>query len=151
MSVKYSEVIERMRHAADLKNDSKVARSLGITPQALSNYKKREKMPSDLILKFSSIHGVSVDWLLTGEGEVYTEGRKKSPLPAAVEEGGVPYGKETEPSLSWISSLASLSPEELVYVGKLLRVMRRFDKVMISVLKWTIDAFFKATEDTEQK
>ncbi|MBI5560110.1 MAG: helix-turn-helix domain-containing protein [Deltaproteobacteria bacterium] len=156
MSVKYSEVIERMRRAGNLKNDSKVARALGITPQALSNYKKRERVPSDLILKFSAIYGVSVDWLLTGEGGVYMEGGRKAPAPSVLREAVFPHGREEMEGggaggLTASANLVELTPEELVYVGKLLRVMRCLDKVMSSVLKWTIDAFFKATEGTEQK
>ena len=54
MGVKYSDTIERMRWAGKLKNDSAVARVLGVTPQALSNYKKRGRAPyrfGDKILK----------------------------------------------------------------------------------------------------
>src|SRR3989304_7419895 len=62
----YSGIIERMKEAGKLKNESATARVLSVTPQALSNYKKRDRMPSHLVIKFASIYGLSVDWLLTG-------------------------------------------------------------------------------------
>lgn len=99
MGVNYSEVIGRMKDAARLKNDSAVARDLGVTPQALSNYKKRGEMPSDLIIRFGQAHGLSIDWLVAGGVRPETE-------PAAA-----PY-------------LGELSPDELVYTGKLLKVLR---------------------------
>ena len=71
MGVNYLEIIDRMRWAGKLKNDSAVARALGVTPQALSNYKKRGEMPTDLVLKFAGIYSLSVDWLISGEGEMY--------------------------------------------------------------------------------
>jgi len=74
MGVNYSDIIERMRWAGKLKNDSAVARVLGVTPQALSNYKKRGEMPTDLVLKFSNIYGLSVDWLISGEGDMQKPG-----------------------------------------------------------------------------
>ncbi|MBI5598921.1 MAG: helix-turn-helix domain-containing protein [Deltaproteobacteria bacterium] len=147
MSVKYTEVLERMKRSAGLKNDSKVARSLDVTPQALSNYKKRGKVPSDLILKFASIYGLSVDWLLTGEGRVKREGAHVS----AAREEASPYGAGTEGGLSGIAGLAALTPEELVCVGKLLKAMRGLDRATVSVLKWTVDAFVKASEEPKEE
>src|SRR4030065_344933 len=76
MGVSYSDIIERMRWAGKLKNDSAVARVLGVTPQALSNYKKRGEMPTDLVLRFANIYGLSVDWLISGEGEMYKPGER---------------------------------------------------------------------------
>src|SRR3972149_7949930 len=70
MGVSYADVIDRMKWAGRLKNDSAVARALDITPQALSNYKKRGEMPSNLIIEFSERFGISIDWLVTGGGEV---------------------------------------------------------------------------------
>jgi hypothetical protein len=74
MGIIYSEIIEKMRWAGKLKNDSAVARRLGVTPQSLSNYKKRGEMPTNLVLKFSNLYRLSMDWLITGEGQVQKPG-----------------------------------------------------------------------------
>jgi len=149
MGVSYSELIERMRWAGKLKNDSAVARSLGVTPQALSNYKKRGEMPTDLMLKFAGIYGLSVDWLITGEGEINKnvvkrpEGEGKSFVSAAEE--SAPYGRDM-PGGARTPSLGSLSADEIIYVGKLLKILRGSNKSAILGLKHFVDAMFKASE-----
>ena len=146
MGVQFSEVIERMKRAANLKNDSRVARTLGVTPQAISNYKKRGAIPADLILRFADLYGLSVDWLVTGEGEPYRpgyEGKVIPPMSAA--EGMAPYGGYGK-GLKGLADFAALAPEEIIYVGKLIKVMREGDKSAVSVIKWSVDAFLKAID-----
>lgn len=138
MGVHYESVIERMRWAGKLKNDSAVARVLDITPQALSNYKKRGEMPSDLMLKFSNIFGLSVDWMISGEGEVYRPD-KSDGLRAAEESSRYMTGRKQ-------IDLKTMSPEEMIYVGKLLKVLRSSDKINSNAVKCTIDSFLMATE-----
>ncbi len=151
MGVSYSDIIERMRWAGKLKNDSAVAKVLGVTPQALSNYKKRGEIPTDLVLRFANIYGLSVDWLLTGEGQMYRTGlayvdETKRAEPG-VGEATAPYGKEA-PRLP---DLASLSPDEIIYVGKLLKILRGQNKTAIYAVKWSMDALLNVTEMAEKQ
>lgn len=149
MGVSYSDIIERMRWAGKLKNDSAVARVLGVTPQALSNYKKRGEMPTDLVLRFANIYGLSVDWLITGEGEMYKGGAKgseydrKSYMIAAEETPA--YGKDQR-----MPDVAALNADEIIYVGKLLKILRGPNKSTASAIKYSVDAFLKAAEQPEQ-
>lgn len=145
MGVSYSEIIERMRWAGKLKNDSAVARVLGVTPQALSNYKKRGEMPTDLVLRFANIYGLSVDWLISGEGEMYRPGKggefeRKGYMSAAEET--LLYGKE----LTRSPDLSALSPDEIIYVGKLLKILRSQNKSTAAAIKYSVDAFLRASE-----
>jgi len=128
MGVSYSEVIDRMKWAGRLKNDSAVARALDITPQALSNYKKRGEMPSNLIIEFSERFGISIDWLVTGVGDVYRR--------AVAAEEGASYSSRGE----------SIDPEEIIYIGKLLKVIRAEDKTHSSAVKNAIDSVLFAME-----
>jgi len=50
-------------------NKAQFASRLGITPQGLSTWIKRESF--DLELVFSKCEGLSAQWLLTGEGEMF--------------------------------------------------------------------------------
>lgn len=149
MGVSYSEIIERMRWAGKLKNDSAVARVLGVTPQALSNYKKRGEMPTDLVLRFGNIYGLSVDWLISGEGEMYKAGAKgpeydrKGYMIAAEETPS--YGKEGK-EFTRSPDFAQLSPDEIIYVGKLLKILRNPNKSTAAAIKYSVDAFLKASE-----
>ncbi|MEE8382194.1 MAG: helix-turn-helix domain-containing protein [Thermodesulfobacteriota bacterium] len=77
----FNGTVERMLLSGNLRNKSAIARKLGITPQAISNYRKRDKLPSDLVIKFAGIYSLSVDWLLTGEGRMYRpEIKENNPL-----------------------------------------------------------------------
>ena len=146
MGVKYSEVIERMRSAGKLKNDSRVARALGVTPQALSNYKKRGNIPADLVLKFSEIYGTYVDWLITGDGQMfragYGPGEDASTVTAA-REMVLAYGN--------LAEVTALTPDEIIYVGKLLKVLRNTEESTVKALKWTIDALLKTARSPEEE
>ncbi|MCC6501656.1 MAG: helix-turn-helix domain-containing protein [Deltaproteobacteria bacterium] len=133
MGVSYLDVIDRMKWAGRLKNDSAVARALDITPQALSNYKKRGEMPSNLIIEFSERFGISIDWMVTGSGDVYRR--------AAAAEDGAPYSGKSE----------SIDPEEIIYIGKLLKVIRADDKSHSSAIKNAIDSVLFAMERTAVK
>ena len=147
MGVNYPEIIEKMRWAGKLKNDSAVARRLGVTPQALSNYKKRGEMPTDLVLKFSGMYGLSMDWLITGEGPVQkpgTSGKGLVSYPTAGEETA-PYA-EGATSFEKELNFNSLDPDEIIYVGKLLKILRGKNNSNKSAIKFTIDAFLKNPE-----
>lgn len=134
MGVSYLEVIDRMKWAGRLKNDSAVARALDITPQALSNYKKRGEMPSNLIIEFSERFGISIDWLVIGTGDVYRRG-------AAAAEDGAAYSGKAE----------SIDPEEVIYIGKLLKVIRAEDKSHSSTIKNAIDSVLFAMDRSAVK
>ncbi|MEE9615371.1 MAG: helix-turn-helix domain-containing protein [Thermodesulfobacteriota bacterium] len=138
MTLSYRDIIERMKLSGKLKNDSAVARALDVTPQALSNYKKRGKMPTNLIIKFADINSLSVDWLLTGRGKP-GEGAEGGAFSFAGEDTA-PFGKEE------LSRVMDLSPEELIYVGKLLKVLRCPSNSTVVALKCSVDAFLKASE-----
>ncbi|MBI5492322.1 MAG: helix-turn-helix domain-containing protein [Deltaproteobacteria bacterium] len=147
MGVSYSEIIERMRWAGKLKNDSAVARVLGVTPQALSNYKKRGEMPTDLVLRFANIYGLSVDWLISGEGEMSKGGRGGEfgkPYMMAAEDTQA-YGKDMK-EFGRVPDVAALSADEIIYVGKLLKILRGPNKSTAAAIKYSVDAFLKASE-----
>ena len=144
MGINYSEIIEKMRWAGKLKNDSAVARRLGVTPQALSNYKKRGEMPTNLVLKFSKMYDLSMDWLITGDGAAQRPGSADTGLanyPIAGEEI-TPYA-ESSPGIEKKSNMGTLDPDEIIYVGKLLKILRGENNSNKSAIKSTIDAFIK--------
>ena len=131
MILNYSEILERMLDAGRLQNSSQLARVLGITPQALSNYKKRADIPTSLLFKFAAIYDVSIDWLISGEGSAFK----------CLEET-TPYDVECAHAMDF----ASLEPEEIIYVGKLLKILRSADKHLALAVKTSIDAFLSAAE-----
>ncbi|MFQ5480708.1 MAG: helix-turn-helix domain-containing protein [Thermodesulfobacteriota bacterium] len=148
MGVHYLDTIERMRWAGKLKNDSAVARVLGVTPQALSNYKKRGEMPTDLVLRFAEIHALSVDWLISGKGEMYRFGggpAGEGYLMAAEE--AMSYGRAS--SHNSCDFFGQLDADEIILVGKLLKILRSPDQGLSAALKCTLDTFLHKIDEAD--
>ncbi len=144
MGVDYTEVIERMKQAAKLGNDSRLARALGVTPQAFSNYRKLGKVSSDMIVKFSEMYGVSVDWLLYGDSEFYGSFFGGLGTPLSAMEGTETYG------ISRLSLSVGMNREESIYTRRLIKIIRECDESTVAVVRLSIDAFLEAMEQTPQ-
>lgn len=145
MAVNYSKIFDRMLKAGGLKNGSQLARALGVSPQAVSNYKKRGELPASLIFKFAETYSVSIDWLLNGAN---TGQRTEFAKPAYALEADDYYSAERtdKPECpSSINDLMMLTPDEIIYVGRLLKVLRGSEKYVPAV-KVCIDSFLKAGE-----
>lgn len=146
MRTSCAEIIERMKRAGRLKNDSAVARRLGITPQAVSNYKKRDKMPLGLVLKFSQLYDLSVDWLLTGAPQ------KNMPPGLAMEDSLYGYGYDAPFAVGEggaEAGLSALSAEEMICLGKFLKILRGSNKSVVDLLKSSVDAMLKKEREAE--
>ncbi|MBI5902940.1 MAG: helix-turn-helix domain-containing protein [Deltaproteobacteria bacterium] len=141
MKSNFSEIVERMFKAGNMRNYSEIAKGLGISPQAISNYKRRGEISSGIILKFAKTFGVSVDWLLTGEGEVY---QKEYLYPKTT--GGIgAYSTGSEkPKIHYASEGPFfIEREEIVCIDKLLKIMRCPQMDAVQAIKLSIDAFYK--------
>lgn len=124
MGVSYKEVIERLQCAGKLKNGSALARVLGITPQALSNYKRKDILPSGLLIKFADIYGLYIDWLLTGTGPMYKAGSRSAPFIGEIAN---------------VQKIMAFTPEEMVCIDKLLKILRGKNEPSIVAAKHIID------------
>ena len=61
-------ILQRIKDVKKISRDSDLASFLGINPSTLANWYTRNSIDYDLI--FSKCDEISVDWLLTGEGEM---------------------------------------------------------------------------------
>jgi len=129
--IDYKAVFERMLEAGKFRNATQVAKFLGVSPQAISNYRKRGELPASMIIKFATLCGTSVDWLLTGKGAP-DAGIKSSNLSCAIALIEAPLDALPQ---------AVLTPEEAVYVGKLLGILRMKEGIAAQAVKMNIDAF----------
>ncbi len=72
-----------MKELAKAKNDAELAKVLGVSASALSNFKKEDRVPVELVVGFARDHHVSIDpfiygeesWLSFNEGQGSGEGR----------------------------------------------------------------------------
>lgn len=61
-------IIDRLVHATEGKNISSLAGLLGVSHQAIYNARNKGKIPKAWFVEVGEATGVSVDWLLAGEG-----------------------------------------------------------------------------------
>jgi len=63
-------IIERMRLAHGVKNDTQLAQALGLAKSAPSNWRFRNSVPVDMCFETACNKGVSMDWLIFGVGDM---------------------------------------------------------------------------------
>ena len=143
MVLNFNEIFGRMLDAGNIKNSSQMAKALGISPQAISNYRKKCLLPAGIIMKFAAKFGISVDWLLTGHGQAFhkpnASGKAARPCAITMSEAG--HAGDSEKDGHCPMGVVPLSPEEVIYVGKLLKILRGAEISSAKSLTASIDAF----------
>ncbi|WP_072670529.1 helix-turn-helix domain-containing protein [Vibrio injensis] len=79
---RFEEVMRRVLEVVGGSSQRQAAQALGMSAGDLGNRKARAKLPWDQLYEFARSHSVSVDWLLTGEGEMYRPGADPKPTMA---------------------------------------------------------------------
>lgn len=67
-------VLARIRLALGVDSDSELCRHTGVNRQTLSNWRSRDSVPYTLCVTLSEDKGISLDWLLTGDGPMLKGG-----------------------------------------------------------------------------
>jgi hypothetical protein len=67
-------VLERLMNVFAVDSDSELARKLDVNRQTLGSWRSRKTIPYALCVSVSESEGVSLDWLLTGEGTMMRGG-----------------------------------------------------------------------------
>ncbi|MFP9470304.1 helix-turn-helix domain-containing protein [Pectobacterium brasiliense] len=71
MSMSESEVvISRLKEIYGAPSDNALCIQIGVSPQTLSSWKSRNKVPYAKCVDISKEKGISLDWLLTGSGSM---------------------------------------------------------------------------------
>lgn len=61
-------VLDRLQIALGVKNDSQLCEATGTNRPTLGNWRSRNSVPYPLCVQVAEERGLSLDWLLTGEG-----------------------------------------------------------------------------------
>ena len=80
-TTKVNQILERMRTAAGVDSNKRLAEFMGLDPQVTTGAKKRGDIPSIWLVKMSARTKVSIDWLLYGSGPMHLgeEAREDQP------------------------------------------------------------------------
>lgn len=63
------DILERLKIAYNIKNDTELAAFLGVARNTVSTWKTRNSI--DYALVFARCDNLNIDWLITGEGEIF--------------------------------------------------------------------------------
>ncbi|WP_177408947.1 helix-turn-helix domain-containing protein [Pseudomonas sp. R37(2017)] len=69
-SKKSQAVLARLKQVTGTKTDASLSSALQISPQTLSSWKGRDSTPYSLCVEIAQARGISLDWLLLGEGPI---------------------------------------------------------------------------------
>ena len=91
-------IIKQIMDTENATTDKQVADILNVKPNALSNHKLRGSIPYEALITFCDKKKISIDWLLTGEGEMTRNEAEKgeNSLSILYKEGG----DEEDPELA---------------------------------------------------
>ena len=60
-------ILDRLLSGAGLHRDAQLAALLGVSPQAVSQARRKRKIPEGWVVKVSQQCGLSMDWLMFGK------------------------------------------------------------------------------------
>ncbi|MGZ8160210.1 MAG: helix-turn-helix domain-containing protein [Methylobacter sp.] len=63
-------VLDRLQQAVGVKSDSALSRALSINRATLGNWRNRNSVPYSICVDFAIEYGVSLNWLLAGQGHM---------------------------------------------------------------------------------
>jgi hypothetical protein len=69
-SKKSQAVLARLKQITGTKSDASLSSALQVSPQTLSSWKGRDSTPYSICVEIAQARGVSLDWLLLGEGPI---------------------------------------------------------------------------------
>lgn len=102
MSTREAEVvIARLKEVFSVVSDSALCEQIGVSPQTLSSWKARNKIPYANCVDISKQKDISLDWLLTGRGN-----KLLTPVPVEVDDE-----RFSRADITLIELLNQLDPE----------------------------------------
>ncbi|WP_050562106.1 helix-turn-helix domain-containing protein [Pseudomonas sp. GM74] len=82
-SKKSQAVLARLKQITGTKTDASLSSALQISPQTLSSWKGRDSTPYSLCVDIAQARGISLDWLLLGEGPMLRQTPLNAPANVA--------------------------------------------------------------------
>jgi len=80
MTTSTPDTLDRLLQGTGLRRDSQLAELLGVSPQAVSQARRKGRIPDGWVLKVAAQFGLSTDWIFFGKSPA--EGREKTGMEA---------------------------------------------------------------------
>lgn len=113
----FAAVLRRMKLITACTTDAELSLALNVSPQTLSSWKGRNSIPYSLCIGLATCHGVSLDWLLLGEG---SQQRALGEAPTATDESA--HDWETR----LLTQLRALGPQDQQAIAQAIEERQRF-------------------------
>ena len=84
-------ILDRLLSGAGLHRDAQLAALLGVSPQAVSQARRKRKIPEGWVVKVSQRCGLSMDWLMFGKGDESTPA-SHAPAASSTSQASTPAG-----------------------------------------------------------
>ena len=92
-------VLDRLLEGAGLQRDAQLAGLLGVTPQAVSQARRKHKIPENWMTRVAMQCGISLDWLLFGTGTPRVPHESRQTGGNAASSNGIRNDTKTRPAL----------------------------------------------------
>jgi len=90
-------ILDRLKTALGATSDGDLCRLLGIKRSTLGSWRAQDRRPYEICVELHAARGLSLDWLLTGEGEMLRESARTGRSGPAVNDGRADYGAAEAP------------------------------------------------------
>ncbi len=71
-------VLDRLQQALNVESDSELSKAIGVNRATLGNWRNRNSVPYSICINICERENLSIDWLLTGEGEILRQKSRTS-------------------------------------------------------------------------
>lgn len=105
-------ILDRIQQALKLSSDGEVCRVLDIKRSTLGSWRAQDRRPYEICVSLQESHGLSLDWLLTGEGPMDRSGVAEQP--AKWEAGLSEQRTRIDALLSLLSQIDAGSREKIL-------------------------------------
>lgn len=127
MNTTAKEVLDRLRIVCGVNNDSDLCKSLKLPRTTISTWRSRNSVPYSLCVDLALKHGISLDWLLTGQEPMH-----RNQIYAMQEET---LSKLHESLLSMFDALNEDQKREVLSGVKEKERLNKLEEMMSEVLK----------------
>lgn len=76
-----SSLLDRLLQGAGLRRDSQLAEVLGVTPQAVSQARRKGRIPDGWVLRIATRFRLSTDWIYFGQGDPRADAQSRADPP----------------------------------------------------------------------